>query len=156
MASYFEHLEHFSVARRALCTFYLEMTEIPKPSIQVNIGDFSLKLRALKKAMGAKNNVPIAEALGVSTKSVGDWIRETSEPRLQRRRPLEKKIEELMLKIAVEKDNPPAAVSQPEALSPPSDGFPDGPPEDTEPEDAPEPEKPAVRSLLPDDRRWDV
>ena len=125
------------------------MTQIPQPSIQVNIGDFSLKLRALKKAMGAKNNVPVAEALQVSNKSVGDWIRETTEPHLPKRRALEKKIEEIMLKLRMEADAPPP--EQPETLSPPADAAPE-----EVPQDPPEPPKPAVRSLLPNDRKWDV
>lgn len=102
--------------------------------------------------MGATNNVPVAEALQVSTKSIGDWIRETSEPRLQKRRALEKKIEETMLKIRMEADAPPPP--QPEPLTPPADASPEEVPQD--PPKPPKPPKPAVRSLLPEDRRWDV
>ena len=133
---------------RALCTFSLIMTEIPRPTIDVNIGDFSLKLRALKKAMGAKNNQALADLLSVPNNTIGNWIRETNEPRLQIRRALEKKIEDEMLRLRIAADEPPT----------PPNPFPDGPPPPTEPEDAPEPagSGPVVRSLLPDDRRWDV
>jgi len=126
------------------------MTEIPRPTIDVNIGDFSLKLRALKKAMGASNNQPLAELLSVPNTTVGNWIRETNEPRLQIRRALEKKIDAEMLRLRIAADAPPPTTS--------ANPFPDGPPPPTQPQDAPEPagSGPVVRSLLPDDRRWDV
>jgi hypothetical protein len=121
------------------------MTQIPRPDIEVNFGDFSLKLRSLKKAIGCKNNVPIAEALGVPTKSIGDWIRETSEPRLQKRRELERKIDELLLKYRIEAENPPAPPPEPEAEAEPIA------------EDLGDTDTPAtLRPMLPEDRKWDV
>lgn len=123
------------------------MTQIPRPNIEVNYGDFSLKLRALKKAMGCKTNGPIGEALGVSARSIGDWIRETSEPRLQRRRELEQAIDALMLKHRIESEPAPgpAPVKEPEPEPEPiAEDLGDG--------DAPA----TLRPMLPEDRNWDV
>jgi transcriptional regulator with XRE-family HTH domain len=116
------------------------MTQVPRPEIAVNIGDFSLRLRALKKAMGARNNAQVAAALGVSANSIGDWIRETSEPRLQRRRQIEAQIDALLLKHRIAAEEP-VAKPQPEVDEQDFDKIVAGP---------------AVRSMLPEDRRWEV
>lgn len=108
----------------------------------MNLGDFSLRLRELKKAMGATNNAQVAEALGVSAKSLGDWIRETSEPRLQRRRELENKIDALLLKNRIATEPSPAGTEkEPEVEEQDFEKIVAGP---------------AVRSMLPEDRSWNV
>ena len=108
--------------------------------VMIQIGEFALVLREFKKKHGL-SNPKLGRILKVSTNTVAKWIHGTSEPRMERHQGIMATLlaTEMKLSDPLPKDPNPAPLAEP------TDDLPD-----------PVQEAPALRSLLPQDRRWDV
>lgn len=108
--------------------------------VKVNMGAFALLVRTVKKEAGLSNKA-IARAVHVRPATVTEWINEQSEPTMERRGKIER-----ILRGLLEKQIP---APEPEAQSEPA------PVDEAEPVLSAAP-KQRMRSLLPEDRRWNV
>ncbi len=118
-----------------------ETTGGNRGEITVNIGDLSRRLRALK-AEKDWSTEEMARQLSVSPRTIRDWMRERSEPRMSRRKELNAKINSLLSEVE----------SKPEPTQPkevPGD-------QPTEANVEPAPEKPILRPLVPTDLDWSL
>jgi transcriptional regulator with XRE-family HTH domain len=117
-----------------------QTSSLSASEIRVDVGNFAKQLRELKRAR-KWSNTDLCRELKVAKSSMSSWANGNSEPRPDRRKQLEARIRELLSQPESEPEPTPA----PEAPTSP-------PVEDVEPPA----DRPKMRSLKPDDRRWEV
>lgn len=129
--------------------------------VSIQVSPLSLSLRELK-AKRKWTMAQLATALNANVYTVKAWIAMTNEPRMQLQAGLNRKIAELMNESPQPDPSPPKEPVAAEVQ------IPDKPTTKTvEDPDPPEPDLDAeeiadqlgtspIRSLLPEDRRWDV